>query len=284
MINFKNITNRAANLTEGCGFLSARQVDAWLSGRIAPRRRRAFEGHQLSGCSSCALLAADVSVFGGVMDGGVIETERREFELTAPLVKAQLRQALARMDEVSVRKTAFGFSWNWNVVTSLAGAALLALVLIVGFTTGEPPHIFDIPGGSAIAVQPLEYSGVVTRGVGDQAWQAYADGNYAEAARLLAQVEQQDPANHDAILHQGISLLMIGEGQQAVEVLERSLALAEQGGSRGILDNWYLGQAALGTGDIELATEKLRVVREAEGVFAGYATQAADLLSRIDAR
>jgi len=283
MINFKNITKRAANRLEGCGFLSARQVDAWLSGGISPRRQQAFEGHQLAGCSSCALLAADLSVFGGVMAGGVIETERREFEMTAPLVKAQLRQALAKMDEVPVSKTLLGFSWNWNMVTGLAGAAMLAVVLTVSFFTGGPENFFDLPDGSTIAVQPLEYSGVVTRGAGDQAWQAYADGNYAEAARLLAQVEQQDPANHDAVLHQGISLLMIGERRQAVEVLQRSLALAEQSGSRGILDNWYLGQAALGTGDIELATEKLRVVREAEGVFAGYAAQAADLLSRIDA-
>ena len=67
---------------------------------------------------------------------------------------------LAAMDEAAVSKTALGFNWSWNMVTSLAGAAMLALVLTLGTADETLGRFSDVD----VTARPGDPVGFVRRG------------------------------------------------------------------------------------------------------------------------
>jgi len=289
-----SIFKNSQNLEQpGCGFLSRGELEASIEGRLSATRREAFESHQLSGCSPCALLAADVAVFRGVETGGVLETERREFEASKAIVKAHLRQALDAQTSKK-RKLAPGFRFSWNSALGLAAAAMLAVVLIVPIVMDGGAGQLGLPNGGTYTVTPMDYTAPQVRD-GDsltrqwqQAGAAYEKGAYKKAGGLFgalyAEIEQRDIENkparlHEAALYRGIALVMTGDYEQAVTVLQGARGLAEELGFRGGIDNWYLGLAAVGQQDLTLATEALQNV---ETIGGAYAQDARQLLDRLE--
>jgi len=101
----------------GCGFLTDKEIEAAIEDRLPERRQEQFAAHQLEGCSSCALLAADLQIFGTVQSSGLLENERREFNESAAIFKAQLRQELEAQDAQRRPAPAF-FKFSWSAAAS----------------------------------------------------------------------------------------------------------------------------------------------------------------------
>ena len=102
---------------------------------------------------------------------------------------------------------------------------------------------------------------------------AYNAGDYGAAERIFSKLEQGEFAR-DGLLYRGVSLLMLGRHDEALEVLERSREIAD-----GAAVNYYAGLAALGSGDRDLATRALEEAAASGGEFGERAQTA---LSRLD--
>lgn len=273
----KDLVARRRGPRAGCGYLSPQQIEAALEGRPAP----SFHAHQLAGCSACALLAADIEVFHGVVTRGALETERREFAaLEAPL-RARLRQDLAARD--AARRTRRP-GVPWALAAGVAAAAVVLVVAIVpGLFRGNGPNVILLPDGTGFSIEAFSFDPPTVRGASAEellrrAGTAYAAGEYDDAARLFGEAGELRPDDHEARLYRGVSLLMTGSHHEAVEALQRAGALAAEQGLLGAVDDWYLGLAALGANDLPLATAALERARDKGGP---YGERAGELLQRL---
>lgn len=275
----KSILNRSIEAPAGCGFLTSREIEAWLDGKLAGERKEAFGSHQLGGCCSCSLLAADLEVFHGVVTRGLLESERREYERTQAILKAHLRQKI----ESHEVKPATSSIFSWRYAGAAAAMLLLAVVSVPLLRQGGsngPMVIGGIPVEPMVFSKPPDVRGAESLvDLWARAEKAYAAGEWSTAERLLGEISERAPEAHDAVLYRGQALLMVGRHQQAVEVLERAWQLAQEQGLLGEADNWYLGLAAQGAGKTALAREALGRVRDAGGARAG---QAAERLRKLD--
>jgi tetratricopeptide (TPR) repeat protein len=264
-----------------CGFLEARELDAWIENRLSDMRMAAFKMHAGSGCASCALLAEDLGVFRDVVTRGPLHSERREFDATKAILKAEFRQKLAARAEKKQTARVFGLGRNW-AMGAAAAALLLALVTIPLLREGAPGRI-TLPGGESYTAQPMAFSSPpVVRGETEaedlwaRAGAAYTAERYGRAAGLFAEIAELDPGSADAALYLGISQLMDGDHETAIDTLERARRIAPAGAAA----SFYLGVAGLATGQVERATDDLRRAVAAGGA---YGERAAELLTRIDA-
>ena len=272
--NIGDSMNRREKMQAGCGHLSPREIEQSLHGRLPVGRRTAFAQHQSEGCIPCSLLATDLEVFRNVFERGLLETERREFDGSRAITKARLRQELEAFDAKRGHKPLFRFSWN--LAAGLAAAAMLA-VLFIG------PALIEGPGDhvsiAGIDVDAMTYSAPsMVRGAEShrelwaRAGAAYNAGDYGAAERIFSKLEQGEFAR-DALLYRGVSLLMLGRHDEALEVLERSREIAD-----GAAVNYYAGLAALGSGDRDLATRALEEAAASGGEFGERAQTALSLL------
>jgi len=80
----------------GCGFLSARDVEELLEGRLEASRVERFERHLAEGCVECLHLSAAIEEFRRVLTDGAVAAEVSAFVRTERSLKRTLREAFAR--------------------------------------------------------------------------------------------------------------------------------------------------------------------------------------------
>jgi hypothetical protein len=145
--------------------------------------------------------------------------------------------------------------------------------------------VVPLPGGGERVEQPMAFSLPPTlRGAADagESWRAagraYDDGRYEEAARLLAEIGDDDPGAADAALYRGIALLADGDAAAARAALADARDRAERDDlPTGSID-WHAALAALVEGDADSARRDLARARDAGGA---YAAEAAELLGSL---
>jgi tetratricopeptide (TPR) repeat protein len=270
--------------TAGCGFLSESEIESYLEGRLASARQVRFSAHQMD-CSSCALVAADLENFSSVQNGSILENERREFNQTAAIFKAQLREELETHDTKRRPVTSF-FKFSWNTAATLAAAALLLVAITIQLRPGNG-NVIVFSNGERFAVQAMPFSQApITRGssvsdLWENAGAAYQAGDYDGAAGIFGEIGELDAQNHDAALYRGISLLMTGEYHQALMPLRRAARIAEGQGFSGTA-HYFLGLAALGLHDHDLAMSSLEQARDLGGRYEQQINDRLDWLMQLD--
>ena len=82
----------------GCGFLSERQIDAFLERGADPDLEQGFEQHLRDGCAECLHLVAAMEQFREVLERGPVQSERARFAETRHLFRTRLRYAVETDD------------------------------------------------------------------------------------------------------------------------------------------------------------------------------------------
>ena len=259
---------------DGCGFLDTAELEQALEGTLSRTRLAELERHIEGGCGPCALLLADIEVFSAALREGARDGERAEFESRAGMLVRRLEREAARH---APRGRRFGARWGW------AAAAAAVLVLAVGLgvlrLSGLDGIAVPLPGGGTRIEQPMAFSLPPTlRGGADagETWRAaaraYEAERFAEAARLLAGLDEDDPGAADAALYRGIALLAAGDAAAAGESLAEARELAQRDDlPTGSID-WHAALAALIEGDLDGARRDLERARDAGGAYADEAT------------
>ena len=106
-----NIISRNDN-GPGCGFLSPREVDALVEGRLKARRLGLFDTHRGEGCGECLHLHAAAESFRDILEHGVLAAERTAFGRTRRGVEARLGQEVDRLREQGSRRSLLGLPWG----------------------------------------------------------------------------------------------------------------------------------------------------------------------------
>lgn len=106
-----NLFRRKRQPTPGCGFLSQREMAAYLEGSLDSERQGRFKEHQRQGCAACLHLSAALEQFHTILDQGVLESERVRFGRTERIVKAVLRAQADRRQAESDRSP-LGGGWE----------------------------------------------------------------------------------------------------------------------------------------------------------------------------
>jgi len=272
----------AGTETAGCGFLTSTEIEQAIEDRLDAERSEAFERHVDEGCTECAMLAADLETFRAVVEGGPLETERRESDRQAEMLRARLRREAGKQRLSQRPRRAFA-GWGWAIAAASVMVAAMGLWLVIGPGGGDT---IRLPGGGIVELTPKPYSAPVTlRGEAglERLWRdagrAYEEGRFAEAARLFGEIEGRAPRQVDAPLYRGVSLLLDGRTAEAHEALARarSIAVEEDLPAASIL--WYQALALLRDGDAAGARPLLEQARAAGGP---YGELASELLSRFE--
>jgi tetratricopeptide (TPR) repeat protein len=266
----------------GCGFLKDREIDAYLDGRLASRRRDAFDRHSHGGCLRCCLLAADLRSFGGLLVDGPLPAEQRAFDATRAIVAARLRQ---EVEASTADRRARRFGVSWKPLVGIAAAAMLMAVVFVP-REGSEPGLLQLPGGAEYRPEAMPFSappamrgGVTLGDLWNRAGVAYQAGDFEQAATELSAIRSLDPASHDAALYQGVALTMGGRHDEALEPLQTAIEIGEAAGLSLASERYFLGVAALGAGDESLARLALGASAAAGG---SWGERSAELLERLD--
>jgi tetratricopeptide (TPR) repeat protein len=267
----------------GCGFFKNEDLEAAIAGTLPAARRADLDRHVAGGCAECALLAADLAVFAGVVSGGALEGERQEADRQAEMLRVRLQREVERKRAaVPVRRTGRGLRWG------LLAAALVVLALFVWQMRGPaaPQGLrIALPSGEAFIASVKTFDlPPALRGERDleQVWRqardAYDRGRYAKAEPLLGRIASEDPAAFDARLYRGICLLALGRLPEARSAFAeaRSLARAQDLSTTSLA--WYEALAALQAGDVAAARVALEEAASGSGEEAD---QARELLTRL---
>lgn len=91
----------AATFRPGCGFLSSRDLQEAIEGRLSAQRRQEFESHVEQGCAECVTLAADLATYRRLLSSGPLDSERREEELHSEPLRELLRREIRRRNLTS---------------------------------------------------------------------------------------------------------------------------------------------------------------------------------------
>ncbi len=240
----------------GCGFLSDAEIDAFLAGNLDAERGRAFGDHRSAGCGPCSLFGADLEMFRQLVESGVTDAERRDFEALADGQREEIRRAVARAEVP--RGKAFP-RWVLSAAAVIALAGFLSIQLLD--PKGGGPAV-TLPDGNAFhfsvpAAPPLVRDG------GDFARgrAAFAAGEYAAAAAAFERVPDTHPMYADAAFYAGVSHLLNHADPPAVErlTLARELAIAD--GLSGDGAAYYLALAQIETGNHDAARKLLTSIR-----------------------
>ena len=240
----------------GCGFLTDAEIDAYLTGALDAERSKAFAAHRSEGCRPCSLFGADMQAYRGLLENGVIDSERRDFEALADGQRAELKRAVARSTRAP-RRSAFP---KWF----LSAAAMIAIAGFISFQVLRPTEIHPtvtLPGGQtfnfeAPAAPPLVRDG----GPFARGRAAFAAGEYTRAAAAFEKVAETDPMYADATFYAGVSHLLDHNDPPAVErlTLARELAIAD--GLAGDDAAYYLSLAQIELGNHEEARTLLKSI------------------------
>lgn len=240
----------------GCGFLTDTEIDAYFCGELDSERSQAFSAHQAEGCRPCSLFGADMRVYRDLLDNGVLDSERNDFEALADGQRAELKRAVAHSAQAP-RRTVFP-TWLLSAAAMLAIAGFISFQLL---NPGDIPPNVTLPGGESFTFEAPAAPPLVRAG-GDFARgrAAFADGDYAKAAAVFEKVPDADPMYADAQFYAGVSHLLDHSVASAVErlTLARELAIAD--GLAGDEAAYYLSLAQIELGNHEQARALLKSI------------------------
>jgi hypothetical protein len=267
----------------GCGFLSADEIEAAIGSPLPAARREAFERHVADGCGRCALLAADLDVFAGVVRDGVLAAERDEFEAGRELLEARLRRAVREGAPARPRSRPLVPAWALAAAALLVAAVGIAVVLRPG--AGAEQLRVALSDGSTATFEPFPFSAPPElRGepsvpeLWERAGRQYVGREWSAAAATFAEIGRVDPESVDAATYEGAAWLMAGKTDEAAVALDDAARLAAELDlpQSGIL--WLQALQALAVGDEAAARRKLSAAAATGGL---YAERARELAARL---
>ena len=252
-------------------------VENYLHDRLDDESREAFELHYFD-CAGCFRL---------------LQTYR---ELQAELARTR--------DEAVLSASPRSWIWQWAWLPAAA-----AVTLAVGLTVWQRPDA-ELPETPAVTepaapssparpsvqgpppvslgdlarVEPPRYTPGRLRGAGDEAtaryqeaMKSYERGDYAAAATGLAAAAVLDPEAPHAAFFLGISHLMTGRSDEAVDALRRTISL----GDSPYLEEarFFLAKAYLRQKNIDEARAQLQRTAQMQGAREAEARQ---ILSQLD--
>lgn len=234
-------------------------AETYLRGGLDEASSSAFEEHYF-GCEECFSRLEDLRAL-----RAELERTRKAVEAT-PRRRPELRLALA---------------------AALVGLGAAGAFWFAESRRTEPP----VPATTAavgVDFGPVEappWAPVRLRGPEDEAerrfqaaMEPYARGDWAAALPLLREAARLDPGAPGAAFYAGASALLLEQPNEAIEELQRVVAL----GDTPYLEEarFYLARACLAAGDLQAAREELKRVVELDG---GRREAARQLLERLDA-
>jgi tetratricopeptide (TPR) repeat protein len=218
----------------------------------------------------------------------------QELETCRTLQAELKRNVVAITAEGSKQPVAW--HWSWAAV-----AATVVIAVSVGTWERQRSHrgtsepsvgvgpqqpASPVPSLTELAsVQPPPYVSVMIRGSADEATQRfeqamrqYAKGNYVASIPGLRAAVKLDPEATDARFYLGISYLLIGQTDQAIEELRRTAAF----GDTPYLDaaHFYLAKAYLRKGDFASSEDELR---KTVAIHGSHEAEAGKLIEQLQA-
>ena len=173
-------------------------------------------------------------------------------------------------------------------VMGIAAAAVLAVAaaLLVGpLSAPDRPRVASAELVELADLKPAPYKQVRLRGQENDAAERfreamghYQNGDYEAAATGLRQAVDLDPKAPNAGFYLGVSLLLAGDTEGAIERLSHTIALGDTLYLE--MAHFYLSKAYLLNGDVEAARTELRKTRDLGGDLE---TEAERLLGLIQA-
>lgn len=238
-------------------------MERYLRGELDETAATSFEEHYFS-CDACFAALEDLRALRGEL-GRTRKSVRLAAAMTRPLPWLGLAAAL--------------------LVLGTAGAFLLSRERSV-----EPPEPTSAmyPSASTLAelarVEPPAWTPARLRGREDEAgrrfreaMEKYERGDRAGALPILRDAAALDPSAPGASFYRGACALLAGEPIEAVESLERVVALGDTPYFEEA--RFYLSKARLAQGDVPAARRELSRVAGAEG---RHQAEARRLLERLD--
>ncbi len=260
-------------------------AEAYVVGRLSEGDRTAFEVHYFE-CGRC---------FEEVQ---LLEAMRRELEAarTGPEAKAS-RPSLAwagAAGMAAVVLLAVAAAW-WTRPRTSPGPAPATHAAAPPAVGTVPPHTVEVPAAAGPSLDQLArveappYESVTLRGVTDEAasrfergMRRYRRGDYRGAVALLESAAALDPGAPHVLFFLGISHLMLGEPEPAIERLQGALALGDSPYTEHA--HWYLAKAYLRVHDVRAAGQQLHAVIALDGSRASDARQLAAALATLESR
>lgn len=185
---------------------------AWAAGKLAGSDREAFESH-LAGCDFCLGQAGFLARADALGEPPAVPT---------PLLEA------ARVG----RSEGPGRIRRYAVPAAAAAglAASLFVIAAIWSRSAEPrPEVAAAP-----SIEPYPYEAVVLRGAEEppanrfgEAMSLYQARDWSGAAAALAVVAREQPDRAQVRFYLGVSLLLAGRSQEAMNALERAALLDE---------------------------------------------------------
>jgi tetratricopeptide repeat protein len=186
--------------------------------------------------------------------------------------------------------------WHWSWAAAAAAAVLVVILGMWGrvrlHTAAPGPPAASIEQQERVsatalneltAIQPPPYIPVTVRGSADEATQKfelamlrYRRGNYRACIPLLRTAVELDPDAVDAQFFLGISYLLTGQNDQAINELRQTAAR----GDTPYLEqtHFYLAKAYLGKNDLTAAEAELKKI---VGFQSSYGSDARKLLDQL---
>jgi tetratricopeptide (TPR) repeat protein len=159
----------------------------------------------------------------------------------------------------------------WAMGIAAAAVLAVAAALLVGpLSAPDRPRVASAEPAKLADLQPAPYKPVRLRGQENdaaarfrEAMGHYQNGDYEAAAAGLRQAVDLDPQAPNAGFYLGVSLLLAGDTEGAIESLHHTIALGDTLYLE--MAHFYLFKAYLIAGDVEAARTELRKTRDLEG-------------------
>lgn len=232
-------------------------IERYLNGRLSDDEVVAFEEHYL-GCERCF----------------------RELRLGHALA-SELRRQPREAVEVS---PLWRFRWRWALVSAVAGIVLVASLILLQIRSPQTSDEQVLDQLAAVTEYPPYLPSTIrattpAMDVFQDAMREYTQSNYVRAAQLLEQSVRLDPEHRPSIFYLGISYLALGRVDDSIAWLSR-LARAEPN-PYSEESHWFLAKAYLKKRDLRSARSELQQVAAGGGMYAAEATQALEVLRRL---
>jgi tetratricopeptide repeat protein len=282
------MSEHATNSAKGrmdCDRVSREEIfESYLLGRLTEQDREAFEQHYFE-CARCF----------------------DELQ-TLQAIRDELRRGAE--PDASTTRSRFG----WPALVGLAAAVIVAVGVAVSMRPKAPsnlpeasrsappspatipetsrPDVPEPPGSSEsplellARVEPPRYEPPVLRGTPDdvtarfqRGMDRYRQADYRGAINELRPAADQDPAAAHIRFYLGISQLMLGQDDPAIDSLRATIAL---GDSAYLEDaHWYLAKAFLRRKDSGAAERQLKEVIKLSGTRSSEARRLLNQLERL---
>src|SRR5262245_52055473 len=254
-------TTNTSKLTMDCGRVAREEIlESYLSGRLTEQEREAFEAHYFE-CARCFDELRMLETIRDVLPGvnPEIEPRRTRLAIWAPAAGLAAALVLTVAAVVLMRQSSPG-----NTPTSTKDTTPVAVPIPEPPKGQQPaPAVAAPPSLEQLArVEPPRYEPLKLRGTPDEATQRfqrameqYRKADYAGAADGLRAAADLDPDGVHILFFLGVSHLMLGQDDAAIERLRATTA---RGDSAYLEEaNWYLAKALLRRKDFGAAESQL---------------------------